>query len=472
MTGDSAARATDVRAALRDFRAVRYFDFTPPSLLELRVRRDELAHRCARVENITIDTDVIGACYRDLAAVGATHAPMATIPRRTLRWVPLAFFHPAAEPKKWLVRNSHLLQEYLRYVETSRNRQALVRLLRAFVLNYEPSLPTFEQLRTGLRRLLDSFDSPRIVERRRWADEHQVFAADGPRAFVSGWSARPASLPHRLATLGGEGELAVSRFVAAVERALCLDISRLGADLNEQQFATAIDVLSAKGGGPPRFREASLGPAIANAILPAFASARPSDRLRLSIRQAFVERLGDPRLASNFAAWSGVSARAMNVFRRWLVDDTLRVFFELISESAQNSPDRASQWNARRQFWSRYLDHISDAWVALSPAAARVASEAPAFRDVPHGRMDDPARVNSVLIMAIEDIMLVEFSHVGGVRYWRAEDRDTAPELFKERYGIQDFKVNQHFNIPHNGAWQARVAAVIRSETGVEGKHR
>jgi hypothetical protein len=58
------------------------------------------------------------------------------------------------------------------------------------------------------------------------------------------------------------------------------------------------------------------------------------------------------------------------------------------------------------------------------------------------------------------------------VRFWRAEDREHAPELFKERYRIQDFKVNEHFNIPHRGNWQSKVAAVIRKETAVEGAHR
>jgi hypothetical protein len=252
-------------------------------------------------------------------------------------------------------------------------------------------------------------------------------------------------------------------------------VRQTGPRISEQQFSTSLNALStATDDAPSRFRNAENGILFADTILTAFLMTRPAERLRTAIRQALVDRLGDPRVSTHTVVWSRISERARQVMRRWLVDDTLRVFFEVISEALQENPDKKIQWEARRRFWTGYLDDISDAWVALSPGAESVTRTNAAFRDIPHGHMSG-ASANSVLLMTIDNLVVVEFSHAGGIRYWPPSDRDgidrhPRPEMFQEQYGILDFRVPAGWNIPHYEGWQLRVRKIIRDETGVRGR--
>lgn len=464
-----------LRAGLRDFSLGLSFEFTAPSLGDLWRFREELETRYARTQAVGLHADVIAASHTALLNARRDKTPLSSLAARDLRWVPFALFYPTASPSEWLANDERLVKEYLRWIEAGRHTRAVARMLRAYVMNFEPSLTTHELLRSGVRKLLRSFDTPRVAERKAWAEQHQVLELDAPRAFTRDWLHSQPTLHERVARFGRDGELALSRFMRAVEAVVCADVSSAGTTLTELQFIDATNGLSMSApGGRPRFRDPNTGTTFANVVLEAFASSgRPPERLRTAVRQSLVDRLGDPRLPSHSAAWAGVSARAKQVFRRWLVDDTLRVFFEVISDALQGSPEKKAQWEARRRFWTAYLDDITDAWVALSSSARRLTMKNAAFRDLPHGRMEGAAD-NAVLIMTIDDLHLVEFAHVGGVRYWpvsrhRFDDEGAAPELFKDSYKMTDFKVNEHFNVPHHEGWEARVRTVIRNETGVRG---
>ena len=164
------------------------------------------------------------------------------------------------------------------------------------------------------------------------------------------------------------------------------------------------------------------------------------------------------------------SARTMSsrspcqTIRRWLIVDTLASFFSVISDSVAAAPEEKARWDARRQFWSAYLrkGYIQEAWVALSRNAREMGAGREDLRGVRYAD-SDLDKQNSVLILVVNGVTIVEASNVGPVRLWREGD---GPELYLERYKMSHFVRPAEF-VPHQPGWQKAVAGFIKDETGI-----
>lgn len=171
-----------------------------------------------------------------------------------------------------------------------------------------------------------------------------------------------------------------------------------------------------------------------------------------------LENFGDPRLDDH--NWFGVSAAALSVIERWLVAGQLIDFFKILRITAPE------QWEERERFWSKYLEKqvISRAWVALGKMARKAVSGTSlpqsSFADLSGARSEQ-----SVLLMQINDLVIIEWSHDGSCRFCNVEDKN-APVFYEKDYPGDKLRLPQH-SVRHIGAWEYRVAEIIEEETGV-----
>jgi hypothetical protein len=207
----------------------------------------------------------------------------------------------------------------------------------------------------------------------------------------------------------------------------------------------------------------------------------PSDRdLMVSF---LIGRFGDPRVAPA-AEWIGMDDVA-DVIRRWLTDQSLRQFFDVLDRIAQ-----PSHWRYRRAFWQAYFEHepslIRNAWVVFGTDGAAEAKRSfgndvrfGVFR--PGGRKQ-VLRGHAVLLLDMGQCIVADWSHTGYCTIWPISDPKRPRDLNAETYtttevgrplpkDLSEANVNRHDMFSHVGAenyvWQDRVAGRLHQLIGV-----
>lgn len=139
------------------------------------------------------------------------------------------------------------------------------------------------------------------------------------------------------------------------------------------------------------------------------------------------------------------------------------------------APDEKRMWRYRRKFWSAYLPHITDAWVAFGSQGEHLARETARRTEdnnfkrfgLLHGAV---AGTHAVLIMTIGDLTIAEWSHSGKCRMW-LRGHPNAPKLYASHYRAEDLRWSEWWEASHTGneayGWQGKFAEKIRRETGV-----
>jgi hypothetical protein len=226
---------------------------------------------------------------------------------------------------------------------------------------------------------------------------------------------------------------------------------------------------------------------VVRALLEPWINEKPEPEHRKAISDFLVAQIGDPRLQRG--RWDSValslaeavgkerSVEIVNVFKRWLTDDTVRKFFRAIALTT----DRRDQWEQREKFWLGYLDRalVSDAWPALGRRALyRVGTYIGGKgRSTDYGVVQGGPESSSVLMMRIGDLIIAEWSDNGACRFWNDKD-PSAPELYKETYsdsvlrktaGGSDFEFHPH--VPASPGWEAKFADVIYRRTSILHPH-
>lgn len=183
--------------------------------------------------------------------------------------------------------------------------------------------------------------------------------------------------------------------------------------------------------------------------------------------ETFTDRyLGDPRANPK---WHGVKEEIRNIVARWKVGVTLGAFFALLDDVAQHDDTHDRHWRARKEFWQGYLDadKITGAWVVLGIEYFYHHH----FLDekLKFAKFSTQAGIQSshcAIIMQINNYVLTEWSHVGGLRIWEADDR-RAPKLYQDTYhppSLKNMKMNEEGYIRHQGDWQAKARAILEGE--------
>jgi hypothetical protein len=189
-----------------------------------------------------------------------------------------------------------------------------------------------------------------------------------------------------------------------------------------------------------------------------------------------LDKFGDPRLRPG--NWSG--AESSRLVRRWLTDQSLRQFLDVVDEGALHH-----QWIYRRSFWeaAHRLNLISDAWVIfdrIGASRARTIFET----ETPFGSWKSGAIVGvgqACMLLRVGPGIIAEWSHNGRCHIWHDAADPTAPQMHKEVYQPTEVRIPKparyqqgeyvRTSFVHQGApsygWQENVAAEISRMTDI-----
>lgn len=206
----------------------------------------------------------------------------------------------------------------------------------------------------------------------------------------------------------------------------------------------------------------------ASALLSPYINFVPGDDDRVMIEHFMIEQFGDPRV--NPGGWKGVPSAQTDVIKQWLAKASLELLLNVVSES-----NDTEQWEQRSKFWGHYFDEglVTDAWVALGPAAASVARSlvrrGELASTVNYGVLEGGGvqSDHSVLIMRLGDFVVSEWTHSGKVRIYDARNKD-CPRFYQRRYSSGSIRSDKTCNVAviHHTRWRQRVSGFLNYEVG------
>ena len=326
-------------------------------------------------------------------------------------------------------------KEILRLMDFSAANH-LRRVVSVYLTNYDDSNKT-ELLRRRLN-VLRGVDNVRL--RKIFSAREELFG-DARFANMTKLFARTGSVNGAFGELGLSDYFKTAKFIQAA----LTNFFRANVPLDVQ--FKLLDELDAE---YDAYR--NIFAAVADALIPTVARAGVGKRKCLAI---FYNRLGDPRFGDGRGAWNEVSARAREIFQRWIAEDDLELFFRIIRETLQGDFSALKMWNARENFWRGYLPRIGNTWVVLGSQAQEIARRLEDKRT--HGKLLGKLDADkSGLLFQIGGFIFAEWSHDGALRVYpvrRVEDDYIGHSFHKS----QMMSVPVDYRQVHIGAWQDKV---------------
>lgn len=356
--------------------------------------------------------------------------------------------------------------------------------LRAFLIEQAELCPQPAFRRAMIHAHLAGWSAPgEPGDRETWALADRLRAAQAAQGLPHPWDGVvtrlpellfAANAPRRIAALLAE-EAAPDRFLRhdcglpdpqapglfdRVHGALLDHLKSRLARRDARAIGTLLEWLH-PAGRPARLVGAAQ--AVSRLIEP-FAETPPSD-LRNRVRDALRAAYGDPRLNPG-AVWPAVSEPARETMRRWLTEESLLFFFDILSKV-----EMGSMWSRRRGFWERLFreGRIADAWVALSKQAAELARRRAGQAQVDHARqVAGGSRTDtSILLLRVGRTVFVEGSHNYKVHCF-PPGHARAPRFYEQAYDCEairrDLPDEPRYKKAHVGetGWQRWIEERIR----------
>lgn len=363
--------------------------------------------------------------------------------------------------------HSEILKGTLARIENCGRKPPGRALASSFLSAFAPGRNGMAEASAALGRLASGLGRP-------WSDlhdEHELFDwRTGPRN-ISRRALKDGVSPTVVLQKGGLGALD-SR--SGYARACATEaLSQLAADtgLHADTRLAIVKNLALDRNGGLIFEEHA--PLIANALVLPFGAVLPAKQVRDQYLSLLLELFKDPRLPG--ARWSRMP-EAADIVRRWLTEQSLRQFLDIVDEVALER-----MWVYRRAFWEAIYraELISEAWVIFDASGSRAARRA-FGKEVSFATFDGSVQSgHAVLLLRIGRGVVAEWSHNGKCHIWNdAEDR-TAPRLYGRSYvpdAVRSYGNDslQHsiFAVthwPHDGvnSWQSKVANKIHQMTGI-----
>lgn len=438
--------------------------------------------------------------HRRVAASWRRDRSLAPLDGRDLRRLPWVLFypprersrikngdaeraHPQAElfdssedggPADWLGAKRGIVQEYGGWLSGGRRTRPVVALLCEYLRVYPVALPTFNELRLLLQDTVEAAALPAPASLQRWRQRCRDFGlleAGGAGAFVQKLMSAADTPEDVLRQAGLDDRLARCGFLESGIRTCLPHVELL---LTENRFdVVQLDRLLAflEFDGGLRFDDRAMRSSVATALLRPFTERPPGSaakETRKSLRPFFLRHFGDPRLRSGKHRWSGVPPENRRVVIRWINERALEQFFLLVKETAL---DR--HWRYREAFWRAFLPLDPDIWFVLGRQARSLLRKMNAESEEPEATATllDAQSDQSVLLLRMSGVTIVEWSHNGACRFWLGDTRG-APTLYEDRYFGSELKRGADNTQRHDGSpagrWQDEIVKWLRENTGIE----
>jgi len=193
-----------------------------------------------------------------------------------------------------------------------------------------------------------------------------------------------------------------------------------------------------------------------SAMLSPWVNRKPPLNLDRYLVSSLVDMYDDPRVQRG-GVWAGVEAEKMAVIMRWLTGENIKFFLDVVSQV-----EDSHMWEPRREFWlGLHQDgRIDAAWVAFSPAGARVARASAQHGDDRQSlafglQVAGGSRsTTSLLILKIGSKIVVEGSHSYKVHIFD-DGYAGVPELYRPKYDCEVIRVNPlAYARSHTSGWQ------------------
>jgi hypothetical protein len=413
----------------------------------LEVRFEKLAQLPAEEQRLLWERVREAAARGDWTSIG---------PKDLKRTADLLF-----EGDSKLVRFPGLLKGYLAAVEHYPSRGALLRLVSAYCVHFDPKHP-------GIRAIARFLVSKLLEMSQIWMERHQAVGffdpAKAPSRIAAGLldHGNPREGLSQLGLVGRRG----SSGIAAHVFCKVADTVRLRLEQDGGLGEVKRLIRWGSADGKTLLFESEKA-ALANALLLPWRQRPCSLPVRREVERFLLATLRDPRL--HLGQWASVDDSAKIVMRRWLAENSLEQFLRVVDRVAPTY-----QWTHRRAFWNAYFKKgfVLDAWVAFGREGARLArsvSDGVGDEEMAYGELVRPPNIKqAVLFLRIGDLLVADWSHLGSVRIWR-RDNENAPELYAPHYGTSSLRQGCDFEDTHDqhGHWQAQTHAFIERHTGI-----
>ena len=201
-----------------------------------------------------------------------------------------------------------------------------------------------------------------------------------------------------------------------------------------------------------------------------------SESLRQPVQSYVLRNWADPRVAGGSVRWRGVSDEARQIFTRWIAEEDIRIFFDVVARNC-NDP----KFRYRKAFWLAYLGETDSGHIDSCRPVLRGNPEF-LFADNPEARQyytdRRPATLRGgnsdqhALIIQMGNHTFVEFSTAGACHVYDNAGRPF--DLGDSQYNMIQLRSSylaRHRVIHSNSEaylWQGKFESWIRSELGIE----
>ncbi len=199
-----------------------------------------------------------------------------------------------------------------------------------------------------------------------------------------------------------------------------------------------------------------------NVLLKPWNARDPSQKLKNTIKTRLITAYEDLRI-NDVGVWPTCSDGARRVILRWLAEETVEVFFDIVTKV-----DHSHMWPDRKKLWVELFkeDRLSQAWFALSKPGAVIARllnherEGASLKFAQNESLKRCDRMKCLLIMKIDDHWVVEGSHNFPTWVFPSGNLSTL-KPYEERYRCEDIRKisgpEQPKRIVHIGDWRNKV---------------
>ena len=462
LTFDSLKRARKAAVALTD-RAPGF-----PSECRIGVLERQLTGH----EGRPVDIEYLRRLFTRLE-IAARHGDFTSITAKDWRHS----IHVLWDGEPALVERPAIFDRLSSLITSASSAAPLRRLIFSYMSRFDLRRPSISAVGSLISSELKRRSSAKFSAWQRRDSEYNIFS---PRTAIKAIPIQLVAASDILGferELGIEGQLSQQGFIVHIWAAALMYLeARLKAGESPvPQLERVLDSLEV--GKKLRFE--SLRTTTASALLSPWASRPPvTAQLQKRLKDFFLNHLGDPY--TRRSNWHGVSADAVSVMRKWLAQENLRLFFELITQASDADDYATGHWKYRRHFWRAYWERgaLDEAWMVLGSSIEKLAKEK-LTQGIGYGRLKDGNKLHAVLLMRVGTLVFAEWSYNGKCRAWATDDK-LCPQIGSLDYHTSDFQrlsmmIDSRYasdGISHinseAGYWQGLLARFIRDRTRIQ----